>query len=87
MAVRMTAKVISAHAYWPIQWPMPLTSGGMSCCCAPDVVSTIPLMMKPVPRVAMNDGRPSATVRKPLNHPITGPDSSAIRIASRPGTW
>ena len=59
----------------------------MFCCCAPDVVSTIPLMMNPVPRVAMNDGRPSATVRKPLNHPITGPESNAIRIASRPGTW
>ena len=35
----------------------------------------------------MNDGMPSATVRKPFTHPITTPDSSAISIASSPGTW
>ena len=44
-------------------------------------------MMNPVPRVAMNDGRPMVTVRKPFTHPITTPDSNAIRIASRAGTW
>ena len=35
----------------------------------------------------MNDGKPIVTVRKPLNHPITAPASSAISIASRPGKW
>ena len=59
----------------------------MFTCRACDVVSTMPFMTNPVPRVAMNDGRPSVTVRKPFTHPITTPDSSAIRIASRAGTW
>ncbi len=87
MAVRTMAQMISAHASWPIQCPMLCTLAGMSTCSACDVVSTMPLRMKPVPRVAMNDGRPSVTVRKPFTHPITTPESSAISIASRPGTW
>ena len=59
----------------------------MFSCRAPDQVSTMPFMTNPVPRVAMNDGRPRATVRKPFTHPITTPDSNAIRTASRAGTW
>ncbi len=43
--------------------------------------------MKPVPSVVMNEGRPMVTVRNPLALPTTSPNSSAMMIAAKDGTW
>ena len=46
-----------------------------------------PSRMNPVPSVVMNEGTPTVTVKKPLTQPTATPNSSEMRIASRPGKW
>ena len=70
----------------PSQCTSPAMPAGMLTGSPCDVVFTIPSRTNPVPRVVMNDGSPTVTVRNALIQPTTTPISRAIRIARRPGT-